>query len=186
TNGAVQIFVDGASVETVTGVATGHTIDIGGTIVLGQDQDSVGGGFASDQVFSGALYDVRIWNDTRTSTEIAENYQQKFDSGSLPAGLIVNWQMDGFNGSNEVVDVVSGNNLSVGHASGAGFVASTPVDDLHVIENATNGTSVGYVLPSDPDVDVTQNFTFSLLDDANGRFAINSSTGEITVADGTQ
>ena len=36
------------------------------------------------------------------------NYQQKLDSGSLPSGLIANWQMDGFNGSNEVVDVVSG------------------------------------------------------------------------------
>ena len=64
--------------------------------------------------------------------------------------------MDGFNGSNKVVDIVSegttNNRLSIGHASGAGFVASTPVDELNVDENSANGTSVGYVVPTDPDL----------------------------------
>ena len=73
--------------------------------------------------------------------------------------------MDGFNGSNEVVDVVSGNNLSIGHASGTGFTTSTPVEDLHISENATDGASVGFVVPSDPDdpQDIVSDgsFTFS-------------------------
>jgi len=29
--------------------------------------------------------------------------------------------------------------------------SDTPVDDLHISENTTNGTSIGYVVPSDPD-----------------------------------
>ncbi|MCA9065467.1 MAG: DUF642 domain-containing protein, partial [Planctomycetaceae bacterium] len=135
--------------------STGVTLSGGlgdGALVLGQDQDTVLGGFNTTQQFRGTLYDVRVWNKVRSAAEISLNYQQKFDSGSLPGGLIANWQMDGFNGSNEVVDVVSGNNLSIGHAAGAGFIASTPVEDLHISENVVNGTTVGFVVPSDPDV----------------------------------
>ncbi|MGB7329725.1 MAG: DUF642 domain-containing protein, partial [Rubripirellula sp.] len=98
------------------------------------------------------FYDVRVWDEVRSEAEIGLNHQQKFDSGSLPTGLVANWQMDGFNGSNEVVDVVSGNNLSIGHATGGGFTASTPVEDLHISENATVGTTVGFVVPTDPGV----------------------------------
>ena len=52
-----------------------------------------------------------------------------------------------------------------------------------VVEHATNGTTVGTVTPSDPDAGET--FTFQLTDSAGGRFAIDSTTGQITVVDGT-
>jgi len=55
-----------------------------------------------------------------------------------------------------------------------------------VDENAANGTTVG-ITASASDADATTNaVTYSLADDAGGRFAINSSTGVVTVADGTQ
>ncbi|MFK7770419.1 MAG: DUF4347 domain-containing protein, partial [Mariniblastus sp.] len=151
TNGDWAIYLDGQLADSGTGLATGATIAGGGTLVFGQEQDSNGGGFQTAETFQGTLYDVRIWNEVRTQAEIELNYQNKFDSGSLPTGLIANWQLDGFDGSNEVVDVVSGNNLSIGHATGTGFSVSTPVEDLHISENATNGTSVGFVVPSVPD-----------------------------------
>ncbi|MCC6140143.1 MAG: DUF4347 domain-containing protein [Nitrospira sp.] len=65
----------------------------------------------------------------------------------------------------------------------------TPVNDAPtdlslstntVAENAANGTAVGTVTGADPDVGDTK--TYSLTDNAGGRFAINSSTGQITVA----
>ncbi|MEZ6087257.1 MAG: LamG-like jellyroll fold domain-containing protein [Pirellulaceae bacterium] len=141
------IYVDGELVGSGT-ASTGHASKAG-NLLFGQDQDSSG---ASMQLsLSGTLYDVRIWNEVRSEAEISLNYQHKFDSGSLPSGLVANWQMDGFNGSNQVVDVVSGNNLSIGHATGTGFIASTPVGDLHIGEHAVDGSSVGYVVPSDPD-----------------------------------
>ncbi|MEM7315219.1 MAG: DUF642 domain-containing protein, partial [Planctomycetota bacterium] len=151
TNGDYQVWIDGALADTGTDLSQGSTIGTGGTLMFGQEQDSLGGAFESEEAFQGSYYDVRIWNEVRSTAEIALNHQHKFDGGSLPSGLIANWQMDGFNGSNEVVDVVGGNNLSIGHASGAGFTASTPVDDLHISENANDGASVGYVVPSDPD-----------------------------------
>jgi Cadherin domain len=52
-----------------------------------------------------------------------------------------------------------------------------------VAENAANGTLVGTVTGTDPDSGDTKSYSFT--DSASGRFAINSATGEITVADGT-
>ncbi|CAN7205389.1 cadherin-like domain-containing protein [Rhizobium sp. LjRoot258] len=52
-----------------------------------------------------------------------------------------------------------------------------------VAENAANGTPVGITAQStDVDGDAV---TYSLVDDAGGRFAINSQTGVVTVANGT-
>ena len=50
----------------------GHTIRQGGTLVLGQDQDSVGGGFDSTQSFQGMLSNVNIWDHVLPQTQIKE------------------------------------------------------------------------------------------------------------------
>ncbi|MGB7346548.1 MAG: LamG-like jellyroll fold domain-containing protein, partial [Pirellulaceae bacterium] len=188
TNGDWALHVDGSSVATGTGLGTGHTLGTGGILVLGNDQDSLGGGYSPDQEFTGTLYDVRVWNEVRSEAEIALNYQNKFASGSLPSGLVANWQMDGFNGSNEVVDVVSANNLSIGHAVGAGFTASTPVEDLHVSENSADGISVGFVVPGDPDVsnDVVSDGLFHEAADPGAfqSYAAPSTFGNWTVESG--
>lgn len=208
------VYADGMWIEAGTNLGTGQTL-LGepgnGTLVLGQEQDSLEGGFDPAQTLQGRLYDVRIWNESRSEAQVTLSHQQKFDTGSLPAGLVANWQMDGFNGSAQVVDVVGGRNLSVGHAADPGFTPSTPVQDLHVAENSTSGTSVGFVVPSAPEAPGTllsdgqflslgrseanslaldpqailSNFTFRLIDDAGGRFAIDASSGEITVANGS-
>ena len=52
-----------------------------------------------------------------------------------------------------------------------------------IAENSINGTFVGTLSTSDPNV-VWETYTYSLLDDANGRFAINGN--QIVVADGSQ
>ena len=64
----------------------------------------------------------------------------------------------------------------------------TPVNDppelqpgsFSIEENSGNGSVLGMVATNDVD---SPSLTYSLTDDANGRFVINSSTGEITVAD---
>ncbi|CAN0493196.1 unnamed protein product, partial [Scytosiphon promiscuus] len=72
-SGEWSIYVDGAVVESGTGLATGHTIASGGMIVLGQEQDNLDGGYDSNQEFVGTYQDVRIFNDVRTAQEIADN-----------------------------------------------------------------------------------------------------------------
>lgn len=56
-----------------------------GALVLGQDQDVVGGGFDPNQAFSGLLDEVRIWNKVRTPEDIANDryHKLKGDEGSL-------------------------------------------------------------------------------------------------------
>ncbi|MEO1528811.1 MAG: LamG-like jellyroll fold domain-containing protein, partial [Planctomycetota bacterium] len=179
TNGDWHIYLDGELADSGTNLQAGHTIGTGGTLIFGQEQDSQGGGFESTEAFQGTLYDVRIWNDVRSEAEISLNYQQKLDSSSIPSGLVANWQME-FNGSNEVVDIVSEsgtpNRLSMGHATGTGFTASTPVDDLHISENAVEGASVGFVVPSDLDSpqDVVE----------DGMFTEAGATGYVNVGNG--
>ncbi|MGQ0663031.1 MAG: beta strand repeat-containing protein, partial [Pseudomonadota bacterium] len=52
-----------------------------------------------------------------------------------------------------------------------------------VPENSSNGTVVGTVAATDPDLGT--GVTYSLTDNAGGRFAIDATTGVVTVADGT-
>ena len=53
-----------------------------------------------------------------------------------------------------------------------------------MIGNPANGTLVGTVHGIDPDAGSV--LTYSLTDNPNGAFAINATTGDITVADGTK
>jgi hypothetical protein len=66
-------------------------------------------------------------------------------------------------------------------------VNETPTDITlsggSVAENSANGMLVGTVTGTDPDAGASLHY--ALVDDAGGRFAINSATGAITVANGT-
>ena len=148
-SGSWASYIDGVLIDQGT-AASGQTVDTTtGSLVLGQKQGVLAGGFDSTQIFSGTMYDLRIWNRALSESDIKLHHNQKIDPASLPANLVANWQMDGFNGSGVIVDIVSGNNLTAGVATGSGFLPGVVRDDLHVDENSPNGTPVGYVLPVD-------------------------------------
>ena len=69
-----------------------------------------------------------------------------------------------------------------------GNVNEAPTDETltggSVVGNPTNGTSVGTVHGVDPDAGST--FTYALINNTEGAFAIDANTGNITVADGTK
>ena len=183
TSGDWTVYVDGQAIMSGSGVAAGQTIDTGGTLLFGQEQDIQGGNFDPDQTFSGTLFDVRVWDDVRAASEITDNYEQKLDPNVTHNGLIANWQFDQFDGST-VTDVVNGNNnLSVQNTTENGFTPNTPVGDLTVDENSNTGTIVGHLITTGGDP-ATTSFTLNN-NDAGGRFAIDPTTGEITVADGS-
>ncbi|MFK7896673.1 MAG: LamG-like jellyroll fold domain-containing protein, partial [Myxococcota bacterium] len=112
TSGDAKLYIDGEYRGSGI-VAAGHTIGANGALTIGQGSPS--SGKIATQAFHGELYDFRIWSEARTNPEIELSHQQKYDSASLPAGLVANWQMDGLTGadSTQIVDVVSGNNLSI-------------------------------------------------------------------------
>ena len=51
---------------------TGHVIKNNGIIILGQDQDSCGGGFEQRQSFKGEMYGVNMWNRVLIAEDISE------------------------------------------------------------------------------------------------------------------
>ena len=75
-------------------------------------------------------------------------------------------------------------NITNGNESGVGSISDTDVSADGIQENATNGTLVG-ITASASDLDVLDTVTYTLSDDAGGRFAIDNITGVITVLDGS-
>jgi len=153
THGDWFIYVDGELVDSGSGLNAGDTLQGSGTLVLGQNNGPAGITAPSNN-FEGTYYDVRVWNTARSEIEIALNHQRKFDPTALPSDLVANWQMDGFSGTgnNQITNVVNtGADLTIKHATGDGFVAGIPTDFLNIDENTANGSSVGFVVPTDPD-----------------------------------
>ena len=68
--GSWKLYQNGS--KTAEGnLAKGHVIVPGGSLVLGQDQDKVGGDFQTSQAFVGDLSDVNMWNKTLSGPEIS-------------------------------------------------------------------------------------------------------------------
>ena len=115
------------------------------------------------------------------------------NTGELRFASVPNYEVPTDSGGNNVYDVtvqVSDKNGGTDTQAMAVTVANTnetPTDLAlsanTVTEHAANGTVVGTVSGTDPDGGDSK--TYSLTDTAGGRFAINSATGELTVADGT-
>ena len=57
--------------------------------MLGQDQDSVGGGFDRTQIFHGRLSSVNMWGKVLSESDIAAQYT----NCSVPHGSVLNWSI---------------------------------------------------------------------------------------------
>ena len=121
---------------------------------------------------------MRIFDDVRTPTEISDNAFAQLDASE--PGLVANWQMNDLSGG-VTTDIVSGNDLTVGHATGTGWTTS----NVSLVENSTVpvGTVVATAAGIDPDAGDT--LTYTLTDDAGGLFSIDANTGEISIAQGS-
>ena len=72
TAGSWQLYKDGKRESQGSGLSVGHVIPGGGAMVLGQEQDSEGGGFQSYQSFIGELSGVNVWDYVISSDEISQ------------------------------------------------------------------------------------------------------------------
>ena len=76
--GVWAVYVDGEFAESGSGLRSGTLLSAGTYLGIGQTFDDAGDSDAI-RAFSGAFYDVRLWNEVRSEAEIALNYQQKLD-----------------------------------------------------------------------------------------------------------
>ena len=71
--GTTKLYVDKSLVYSGN-LQAGSSIHAGGTLVLGQEQDSVGGNFDPSQTFVGSLDEVAIYSHVLSASQIASHY----------------------------------------------------------------------------------------------------------------
>lgn len=70
--GSWQFYKDGTLAASGAGLSEGYTIMGGGLLVIGQEQDALGGGFDATQSFQGHLTGVNVWSSVIPSETIKE------------------------------------------------------------------------------------------------------------------
>jgi VCBS repeat-containing protein len=150
--------IEGAADGAVVGTVGATDPDVGDTLTYSLTDDA-GGRFAIDPgtgvitVADGSLLDFET--DGQHSIEV-----KVVDAGGLSASQTFT--------------------IAVGDANETPAIQG--LDANEVLENAADGTVVGAVGATDPDVGDA--LTYSLTDDAGGRFAIDPDSGVVTVLDG--
>jgi hypothetical protein len=92
----LKAYRDGEKAAEQQSVNSPGTLPSGGTLVLGHEQDAVGGGFDAAQAYVGDLDEVRIWKKARTDQEIMQNYRSlSTTSATRPVDeLYLNYRFD--------------------------------------------------------------------------------------------
>ncbi|KAI8501306.1 hypothetical protein Bbelb_205770 [Branchiostoma belcheri] len=84
-SGEWAFYMDGRQVTTGSGLATGHLVRTNGAWILGQEQDSVRGGFTSSEAYRGDLTRFNVWDRVLSTEEMKDVY--KCSSG----GNVIDW-----------------------------------------------------------------------------------------------
>jgi hypothetical protein len=140
--------------------------------------DTLNGGAGNDTLNGGAGTDTAVYSGNRASYIVTYNAATQTytvaDQRANQDGTDTVTGVESFQFANGTLAAASVADQAPGGATVAGGT---------VAENAANGTVVGTVTGSDPDGWAT--LGYSLTNNAGGRFAINATTGAITVANGT-
>ncbi|KAM4634495.1 neuronal pentraxin receptor a [Polymixia lowei] len=89
--GAWQAYQGGKLRGEGHGLAPGHHVRPGGLLILGQEQDSLGGGFDSSQALVGELSQVGLWDRVLTPGQVASLAR----CGRVPQGSVAPWTETG-------------------------------------------------------------------------------------------
>jgi pentaxin family protein len=85
-DGQTQLYKDGQLAYSGTLAAGSPIVGSGGAVVLGQDQDTVGGGFQPAQAFLGDLDEVSLYDRVLSPAEVASHYSASDSSCAEVAG----------------------------------------------------------------------------------------------------
>uniref|UniRef100_A0A3B3IG19 Neuronal pentraxin 1 n=1 Tax=Oryzias latipes TaxID=8090 RepID=A0A3B3IG19_ORYLA len=87
-DGMWEAYQDGVLRGNGENLAPYHPIKPDGVLVLGQEQDTLGGGFDATQAFVGELAHLNIWNKKLSMAEI---YNLATCNSKAPAGNVFSW-----------------------------------------------------------------------------------------------
>ncbi len=153
--------VDTSDTKTVTGVLAGTQVSASGNVA-----SSVNGSFGSISIAADGSYTYTVNNSNASVQALRTSANTLSDVFTYTmrdtAGLTSTTQI--------TVTIQGANDAPTDITAGA----------LTIAENSANGSAIGTA--SGVDIDAADTFTFSLTNNAGGRFAIDSGTGAITVA----
>uniref|UniRef100_A0A668AD87 Si:dkey-14o18.2 n=1 Tax=Myripristis murdjan TaxID=586833 RepID=A0A668AD87_9TELE len=89
-DGNWEAYQDGVKKGSGQNLSAWHPIKPGGTFILGQEQDTMGGRFDATQSFMGDISDLQFWSRVLTANEI---YSQASCGGHL-TGDVMSWSED--------------------------------------------------------------------------------------------
>ena len=85
------LYLDG---EPIFDLGSTASLTSGGTLILGADQDAVGGDFESSQSLNAEFDGLRVWNSALTESEIRNTMAAELDPFSYP-DLVADYTFDG-------------------------------------------------------------------------------------------
>jgi VCBS repeat-containing protein len=155
--------VDAGDTKTVIGVAAGSVSSSAGSV-----SSVVNGSFGSITIAADGTYTYTVDNNNTTVQALRTTANTLTD--------VFTYTMRDAAGATSTTQIT----LTI---QGANDAPSDITGTLTIAENSANTTSVGTL--SRVDVDAGDGATYQLLDNAGGRFAINTTTGHVTVANGS-
>jgi len=69
-SGALEVYMNGVRIRSLESTST-VTMVTGGTLTLGQDQDTIGGGFDINQLFNGEMFNVNVFSKKLSHGDVA-------------------------------------------------------------------------------------------------------------------
>ena len=161
-NGATNTVAEGAANGTAVGITASSTDVNGPGVSYSLTGDTSGGGFTV--------------NSTTGVVTVADSTKLDYETGPAGHAYTVTVQASDGTLSNQQSFTIALTDVAPTAPVDANGAANT------IAEGAANGSTVGITASSvDPNGPAT---TYSLTDNAGGRFAINSTTGIVTVANG--
>ncbi len=150
-NNSATLFIDGLSQGALSAVIEPLAIDPGG-LVLGQEQDSVGGGFDSSQRFVGDMDDLRVYTRILTNQEIHDlaGVEPDTDPPAAPTGLTAtanNARVD-LNWSDNSEPDLAGYTVFRADTAGGPYTSLAPglAASVYSDTGVVNGTTYYYVV----------------------------------------
>lgn len=113
-NNTLKLYVDGALEQTITGVPKN----------ILSSEATIGSATDGSDFFNGLMSEIRLWNDERTTTEIADSYLPDLSNPSGDASLVGYWRAADLSG--QTINDSSANNNDATLGSSSGNTAGDP------------------------------------------------------------
>lgn len=153
----IEVLIDGVlQFSRVSSISGG--LEANGTLIIGQEQDSPGGGFNANQTLSGEIGDIRIWSSLRTDAEIQANAFRELADPSDEPDLAANFRADTSN-QGVMVNAVGTDHLAIRNAPDVidavlpGLPNVTVIGTVRVNVPSVNDEAIqvgGFAMPTGP------------------------------------